>query len=491
MERVELTFRGGKIFALVPIVLFLIFCTLFFTVFKIFDMQALAMGALISIIIGGVFAKDYKQYWEAVIKHGIGSQMAVTIATILLIIGMFAKLMAASGVAEGFAWLANMLGLHGGMFTLFTFCAVCLISASTGTSIGSLFTAFPVFFPAGIMLGADPVVLASAILSGAIFGDNIAPISDTTVASASTQLYTRKQGSAEIAGLVTSRFKYAFFAAIMAGVLFWIFGSADHAVSPMASLPELKYSPNNLIMLIPVAALLIVALKTRDIFKAIPVGIIVGTITGMVTGIFTWHDVFSIKGGEVSGFLFAGFNSMVSTVLFVLSLFGIMGILKASLMMDRIAAFICNSRFTDSVRGTEFSIATGTILATALVGGVTSASILTFGPVADEIGKKKNLHPFRRAVLVDCFSMTIAAIIPFLSAFIFIVSSIINALRADYNFIPEINPISLTVTSFYPLCLFVVMTFSVVVGWGRKFEGPDGTQVDEMAADFKTDLSGR
>lgn len=488
MVKDELTFKGGKIFALVPIFVFLVFCALSFTVFKIFDMQALAMGAFISIIVGGLFAKNYKQYWEAVIGQGIGSQMAVTIATILLIIGMFAKLMAASGVAEGFAWIANSLGLHGGYFTLFAFFATCLLSASTATSIGSLFTAYPVFFPAGVLLGADPVVLASAILSGAIFGDNVAPISDTTVASASTQLYTKKIGSAEIAGVVTSRFKFALTAAMMAAVLFWFFGSSDKTMASAVSLPEVNYSPDSLIMLFPVAVLLFVALKTRDIFKAIPIGIVVGTVTGLISGIFNWHDVFSIKDGAVGGFLFVGFSGMVSTVLFVLSLFGIMGILKASLTMERIANFISNSRLTHSVIGTELSIATGTILATALVGGVTSASILTFGPVADEIGKKKGLHPFRRAVLVDCYSMTLAAILPFLSAFIFIVTSIINSLRVDYSFIPVINPVTLTLTSFYPLCLFVVMTLSVFSGWGRKFEGLNGAPVKDKEMSCSTAL---
>ncbi|MFE4712307.1 Na+/H+ antiporter NhaC family protein [Paenibacillus sp. NPDC056722] len=483
MDNTTLEFRGGKSMAFIPIALFLVFCILFFTVFKVFDMTGLAMCAFLSIIIGGAFSKDYKKYWNAVILKGIGSPMAITIATVLLVIGMFSKLMAKSGVAEGFAWLANMLGLHGGAFTLFTFISVCIISASTGTSIGTLFTAFPVFFASGILLGADPVVLASAILSGAIFGDNIAPISDTTVASASTQAYTRKEGTAEIAGVVTTRFKFALAGSILACIFFYVFGSSNKVITTgVATLGNA--TPKGLIMLIPVVALLIVAVKTRDIFKAIPVGIAVGIVVGLISGVFTWTDVFSLKDGAVKGFLFEGFNNMVSTVLFVLSLFGIMGILIASSTMDRIASYICKSRMAKSVQGAELAIAGGTIIATALVGGVTSASILTFGPVADEIGKRKNLHPFRRAVLVDCFSMTIAAVIPFLSAFIFIVTSIIGSLRTEYSFIPEINPVSLFLTSFYPLCLFVVLIFSVLTGWGRKFEGPGGNPVTEYTEDM-------
>ena len=115
-----------------------------------------------------------------------------------------------------------------------------------------------------------------------------------------------------------------------------------------------------------------------------------------------------------------------------------------------------------------------------LLGGVTSASILAFGPVADEIGKKKMLHPFRRAVLVDCIAMTLPAIVPFLSAFIFIVLAVVGGLRSEDAFIPQINPMSIAMTSFYSLSLFVVFVFSIYTGWGRTFEGKNGEPVKSL-----------
>lgn len=481
MSNDELTFRGGKNMALLPMVIFIISCSLFFSVFHVFDMIALAMCAFLAIMIGAIFSRDVSQYWKSVISEGIGSEMAVTIATILLIIGMYAKMIAQSGVADSFALLANHLGLHGGAFTLFTFISVCVVATATGTSVGTLFTAFPVFYPSGLLLGADPVVLASAILCGAIFGDNIAPISDTTVASASTQSYKHRQGSAEIAGVVASRFRYAITSAVIASILFYVFGANS---SPLAA-SDIQYtngaSYKSLWMLVPMAVLLLVAMKTRNIFKAIPSGLLTGIIIGLLSGIFNINDIFSLDNGDATGFLYKGFHEMVSTILFVLSLFGIIGILRASKTMDRISAAICRSRLAQSASGAEWCIGIGSIIATALVGGVTSASILAFGPVASEIGLRKSLHPYRRAVLVDCFAMTLAAIIPFLSAFIFIVSAIISSLQQDYPFVQVINPIDISLTAFYPLSLFVVMSFSVIVGWGRRFEGKDGSPVKEFS----------
>ncbi len=446
----------------------------------VFDMTALAMLAFLAIMIGAIFSRNVSHYWKAVISEGIGSEMAVTIATILLIIGMYAKMIAQSGVADSFALLANHLGLHGGAFTLFTFISVCIVATATGTSVGTLFTAFPVFYPSGILLGADPVVLASAILCGAIFGDNIAPISDTTVASSSTQTYKHKPGSAEIAGVVAARFRFAIVSAIIAGALFYFLGSNNIPLAESSLVRDSQASYRSLWMLVPMAVLLIVAMKTRNIFKAIPSGILTGIIIGLLSGIFNLTDIFALDNGNVTGFLYNGFHEMVSTILFVLSLFGIIGILRASKTMDRISAAICSSRLAQSAQGAEWCIAIGSIIATALVGGVTSASILAFGPVANEIGLRKSLHPYRRAVLVDCFAMTLAAIIPFLSAFIFIVSAIISSLQKEYPFIQPVNPIDLSLAAFYPLTLFVVMSFSIIVGWGRSFESKDGSLVKSL-----------
>ena len=206
-------------------------------------------------------------------------------------------------------------------------------------------------------------------------------------------------------------------------------------------------------------------------------GCIFGIVAGLASGIFTLDSIFSLKDGKVEGFLYQGFNGMIGTVTFVLSLFGIIGILRASRTMERCANYIGNSKLAQSTCGAEIAIAGGIGIATILLGGVMSASILAFGPVANEIGKEKKLHPYRRAVLVHCVSMTLPAIVPFLSAFIFIVMSIIGGLRSEDSFIPPINPVSISLTSFYPISLFFVMMFSICTGWGRTFEGENGSQV--------------
>ncbi|GAA3152895.1 hypothetical protein GCM10020255_032590 [Rhodococcus baikonurensis] len=146
--------------AFVPIVAFLAFCVLFFVVFKAFDMTALAMGGFVSLLIGALFAKPYGSYWDAVMK-GVGSPTSVSIVLILFTVGMMSSLIKATNVSGGFVWIADTLGIGGGTFTLFAFISVGIISMSTGSSIGTMFTAFPIFYPAGVLLGADPAILAA------------------------------------------------------------------------------------------------------------------------------------------------------------------------------------------------------------------------------------------------------------------------------------------------------------------------------------------
>ena len=199
-KKFDVEFHGTNLFALVPLLLFVVFCILFFVVFKTFDMMHLCMGGYVALIIGSLLSKNWGKYWDAV-ATGMSSKIMNELALILLIVGMFGKLMTRGGVAQGFVWLGDKIGLSGGGFVAFTFIATCVIATATGTSIGTMFTAFPILYPSGLLLGADPVFLAGAILSGAIFGDNVGPISDTTIASASTQEYANKPGVADVAAL--------------------------------------------------------------------------------------------------------------------------------------------------------------------------------------------------------------------------------------------------------------------------------------------------
>lgn len=475
-----LRFRGGMGMAFIPVVVFLAFCVLYFVVFKAFDMTALAMGGFVALLIGALFAKPYKGFWEAVMK-GVGSPTSVSIVMILFIVGMISELIKVTDVSSGFVWLASTIGVGSATFTLFTFVAVCVISMSTGSSIGTMFTAFPIFYPAGVLIGADPTLLAGAIISGAVFGDNIAPISDTTIISASTQRSARTGAVADIGGVLRERARYALLAAGLSAVVFLLLSLGTGSGSAASGDVLDASSAKPLLMLIPVALMLIVAMRFRDIFLAVTVGLAVGTVTALLSGLITFADVVGVEDDVPTGFLVGGVTNMLGTVALVVSVFGIMGVLTEAGVLDRVIERLSRGSLASTPRGAEVAIAAGSSVTTLLFGGVNSAAMLTFGPVANDIGERVGLHPYRRANVMDCFALGLASIIPVLSAYLFI-----GALLTDgHEGVPSLSTAQIFPATLYPLILTAVLIVSVWTGWGRRFEAADGSPV--RSADQRLD----
>ena len=470
----KVLFYGGKGMSLIPLVMFVASCVLFFVVLKDYAMESLCVGGFCALIIGSIFAKKKDAYWKSVVK-GMASETMGTLALILMIVGMFGKMMTRAGIANGFVWLGDMMGLSGGLFTGFAFVAVCVISMATGTSIGTLFTAFPILYPSGILLGANPIMLAGAILSGAIFGDNVAPISDTTIASAATQEYTKKDGVAEIGGVVATRMKYALVAAAVALVLFVIFGGSGSGVDEAGRELLAQYKdPSGLIMLIPVVILLFVAVKTQSLFRACTWGILSGIVIGLVSGVLTPADIVSMENGSLAGFLIDGIKNMLGTFGYLYAVAGIIGVLNGSGMMEAIIEKLVHSKLNQTAIGSEIIIAIGLMISSICLGSANGPAIIMFGPIANDIGKSKELHPYRRANLMDGFGSTLPVIIPVTSAFIFIVISCIQGAAQEYTFIQQISPIAIAGATLHCWCLFVVLVISVITGWGRRYEGEGG-----------------
>ena len=475
-----LEFWGTNLLSLVPFVLFAFCCVLFFVILKVFAMEALAMGGIVSLIIGSVLAKNQGKYWEAVVK-GMCSEMAGTLALILLSVGIFTAMVKYGHVTEGFVWIGSQIGLKGALFTVFTFVATCLIAGSTGTSIGTLFSCFPILYPAGVLLGADPLFLAGAILSGAMFGDNIGPISDSTIASASTQEYTRRSGRADIAGVVKSRMRYALVGAGIAIIGFFIFGGKRLDSAEAQALLAQYSDPKGLIMLIPVAILLTVAVIKRNIFISITWGIVSGIVIGLLTGVLKPTDIMLAKDGDLHGFMYEGIVGMLGLVVYLYGVFGIMGVLRECGTMDRFIQALINSKLARTTFGTELILGIGIVVSCICLGAANGPAIVMFGPVADQLGKTKKLHPYRRANMIDAMACGLPVVFPFTSAFIFIVMICVSGLMGQYDFIKPLNPFHLVYATLHCWALAIVVILAMVTGWGRTYEGKDGIPVKTLA----------
>ncbi|QUX96253.1 sodium:proton antiporter [Marinomonas sp. CT5] len=454
----EIPIFNNKILALIPLVLFFLSCMTLFMHYMTYDMHVLAGAAFISLMLTSLLASNRHAYWNAVIQ-GISSKESVTIFLLLLLIGMFSQMIKISGLTDGLIWFAQSFRFSEGGFVTFTFISVCIVATATGSSIGTMFAAFPVFFQTGVDIGVDSAFLAGAIASGAIFGDNLAPISDTTIASSSTQIMKKTGQSADIGGVVRSRFKYSAIAAIITSLLYF-FLSNSHPLSYDATLREV--SPYNLLMLLPVVVLLVVSKMTQNIFIATSIALTFGVILGLVTGIFDLSQVFNSDGtlgNHAAGFLADGINGMMGTAVLVVSIFGIMGVIKAAKIVETITNSLMNSAICQTARGFEIVSALVLNIVTMLFGGVTSATILSVGPIINEAGQRLNIHPYRRANILDGFTNTLAVVVPFFSVFVFIPAALSG-----------LEPNAIASVFFYPVILFFVLMASVLTGYGRRME---------------------
>ena len=146
-----------------------------------------------------------------------------------------------------------------------------------------------ILYPAGILLGANPAVLAGTILSGAAVGDNLAPVSDTGIIASTTQEYTRKPSFADIGGTIRTRAPFVAVGVLIAIVLFFIFGgSGGGALDPVHTeeLLEQYQMPAGLLLLIPTAVVILLAARGKNIFACLGVGIVIAVVIGLVAGLF-------------------------------------------------------------------------------------------------------------------------------------------------------------------------------------------------------------
>lgn len=126
--------------------------------------------------------------------------------------GVFSRVLRESGLAESIAGVAGSLGVGVIPFLLLTFIASAVFATASGTGFGTIAACMAVLYPAGLAIGVHPGLLAGAIVSGAAFGDNLAPVSDTTISSATSQ-------GVDVPGVVRSRLKYALAAAALTMLL--------------------------------------------------------------------------------------------------------------------------------------------------------------------------------------------------------------------------------------------------------------------------------
>lgn len=223
----KMQFYGGTFGACLPLLVFMALMITIAALQKV-SLVLFCMAGFAGLCVAFLLAKDKKEFEQAVV-NGLKNDTLCVIIFAFLLAGILSQELRQSGLIQGLTWLVTELGLSAGFLPLVGFIICALISTACGTSNGAIVAVLPVLLPVATTVGANPAVVVGAIVSGAIFGDNLAPISDTTIASALTQ-------GAEVRDVVRTRLPYSLIAGIVSAVLFVVIG---FRTSEAVTLPEL------------------------------------------------------------------------------------------------------------------------------------------------------------------------------------------------------------------------------------------------------------
>ena len=418
-------------------------------------------GGWLAIVAGLLFAKNKKDYCGSIMR-GLGDKNGIVIITAWIFAGVFGKLMVAGGLVEGLLWFGLKTGAEGALFTLLAFIAAMLFSLGTGTSTGTVLSLIPVLYPAGVFLGANPAMLAAGILSGAAFGDNLAPVSDTTIVSAYTQEATMKD-------VVRSRFPLAISAAGISAVVLLITGGGGS----VTNMPEIKAAmdPAGLLMLLSFAIVVAAALSGRHILESLIYGNISAIIFGMLNGKLGLSAVLHIpaKRGESTGLIESGISGVVGAIIFALLVLAVTQVLVESGVLTNLLSW-AQRTISKTVRQAEAVIVATTILASIPIAANAPALLLVGPGFVKPLGEKFNLAPARRANLMDCAVCTIFFTLPWHIAVIVWYGSLSSAAQSWHLPLPSIGAAAMNP---YSWALLGVLLFSVLTGWNRKYAEPD------------------
>jgi Na+/H+ antiporter NhaC len=407
---------------------------------------------LLALFVGLFLCRDRNRFADEAVS-GMSRPLVAIMILAWLLSGVLGKLLQETGFVEALIQTSQAIGLHGRGYVVASFLVCCIVSTATGTSFGTILVCGPILYPAGGALGASPPILMGAILGGATFGDNISPISDTTIASAFSQ-------EADIAGTVRTRLPYALAAAALALLAYSI--SSGGGVALSTDVPVIQGSYRGLVMAVVPVAVLVLLLKRRSLLEGLLVGIALSIGLGLAFSLLRLPDLIRIDAASFGarGLILEGMERGIGASIFTLLLMGLVGPLEASGVLDRMIE--AASRRIESPRGAEagiVAVTTGAVLITTH----SIVAILAVGSFARRAGERFGISRYRRANLMDITVCVFPFILPYMIPTILAA----NATASGEQFgMPRLDPFAVGMANFHSFALFIVMVFAVVTGWG-------------------------
>lgn len=390
MEKKE-TKLGGLAF--LPIIAFLVVyigAGVFFTLqgveFAFYQFPSFGSG-LIAILIAFLISKEKFQDKFDVFVKGIGNDGVVTMLLIYIFAGAFSGVAAAMGGRDATVNLGLSIipvqFLAAGVFIIAAF-----MGTATGTSIGTITAIAPIAIGIADKGGLNVAIVIGACVGGAMFGDNLSMISDTTIAATSTQGVALKD-KFRVNALI------ALPAAVSTIILLLIFGRPSEIVAK----DDLSF---NLIKVIPYLLVFVLAIIGIHVLLVLLTGILSATLIGIILGDFSFAGAATAMFGGVTGMdeVFYLTLLMAGVATLVQHYGGVEWLLNKS------------AKTIKSNKGAQLVIA-GIAAILDIATATNTVAIILSGDLAKSISKKYEIDPRRTASLLDIFSCVAQGLLPY------------------------------------------------------------------------------
>lgn len=455
-------FYGGAKATFIPFVLFMIICFIQAATGWA-NIEGFYVNAFICLIVGMFLSKNKGDYFKA-LTLGMGSNMVLTAVVCWIFAGAFAGILKVSGLVDGLVWLCLEANVSGGLFVVLTFWIGVLYSSATGTNMGTVTALTMVLYPAGVIMGASPYMMAGAILSAAVFGDNFSPISDTTIVAASTL-------DVDVPRTVKIRIPYALTATIITTVIYLIiggYGGTKMASSEYANMLA-QYSPKGLLMLIPVFVTVVLAFKGKPLILATTCGIITAIVIGLPTGLLNVQKLVNIaEDGTVTGAIPDGIGGFATFVLLILMCAALSYILQMgggmTLVLEKLKTSVVKTQRQADVLN-YFIIA---IAALPLCSGIVPEIVA--GPLMKDVCDTYDISRYRAANFNDAVECAFAGILPWGGSTL-LICALTPVVHESIGAVPAItDPVSLMPYAVYPIVILLIYLLSAITGIGFKYD---------------------
>lgn len=343
-------------------------------------------GVLVAFLLPQSTFKEKIEYF----LMGCGDKNILTMGVIYLLAGAFATVSKSIGSVEAIVNL-GIKYLSAEYILVGVFLIASFLSTSSGTSVGTIVSLSPIAFGLANSFGIDVNMVGAALLCGAIFGDNLSFISDTTIAATQTM-------GCEMKDKFKENIKIAFPAFLLSAIVFIYLGSNANTIS--ANYQEI--GEISMILIFPYLLVILLAMLGVNVFSVLILGILSSGLVGIFESSLSWLDS--------SKKIYDGFLEMNDV--FVLALFtgGISGIVEKLGGIDLLLSKI--KTFAKGQKSAYLGIASLVSLSDAAIANNTIAIILT-GKVAKKISDDHKLNPKLSASILDIFSCIVQGLIPY------------------------------------------------------------------------------